>query len=193
MIKLILLLPITLLFLTTSPEDTNSDRCKSTAKGMAINWEPGLKLEWSDFQSIKKVGKNFSIAASTCGFGYNGIIQGNEVKINVYVRFYCQESWRNPDFGSADVLEHEQLHFDICELYGRKFYKAITELRKEDKLNEKNILKIYNRLVNEYDEFQDEYDDETNHSTIASAQKQWNASIKNEIDKLDAYANYIEY
>lgn len=193
MLKSLILIPLFIYFFSITPDAGISGRCKKTSKGMAIDWDSDLRLKWSDFQSVRKVGKGFSIAASTCGFGYDGIVQGNEIKLNIYVRFYCEDSWRNPDFDMADVLEHEQLHFDICELYGRKFYKGVTELRKRNKLNERNLQNLYDSLVEEYDNFQDVYDDETNHSTIASAQQRWNSDITKEINKLSGFANYTEF
>lgn len=168
-------------------------RCQQTNGGPAIEWSPEIKLVWADFKSINKVNKSFSIAASTCGFGYDGLVSGNKIEVNIYVRFYCEDSWRNPDFDMEDVLEHEQLHFDICELYGRKFYKGIRGLRERNKLNERNLQSLYDSLVEEYDAFQDEYDDETNHSTIADAQQRWNSDIHKELDKLSDFANYSEF
>jgi hypothetical protein len=193
MLKSLILIPISLLLTFGTPDPPSSSRCSDTDRGPAIDWSPGVKLEWSDFRSRRRSSKDFSIAASTCGFGYDGIMRGNKIEVNVFVRFYCEESWRDPKYDRQDVLDHEQLHFDICELYGRKFYRAIVGLREQGRLNEKNLNRLYNSLVEEYDHFQDIYDLETNHSTVAGAQQQWNRRIRVELGMLAPYADYREF
>ncbi len=193
MLKTFFFLPLFIYLSHFDFAGVEQSRCQQTDGGPAIEWSPELKLVWTDFKSAHKVSRGFSIAASTCGFGYDGLVSGNKIEVNIYVRFYCEESWRNPDFDMEDVLEHEQLHFDICELYGRKFYKGVTELRKRNNLSERNLQSLYDSLVEEYDRFQDEYDDETNHSTVVSAQKRWNSDISKELDKLSGFANYTEF
>ena len=193
MLKIFFFLPLFIYLSHFGFVGEEQSRCRQTDGGSAIEWSPDITLVWTDFKSTNKVSRGFSIAASTCGFGYDGIVSGNKIEVNIYVRFYCEESWRNPDFNMTDVLEHEQLHFDICELYGRKFFKGIAELRKRNNLNERNLQSLYDSLVEEYDRFQDEYDDETNHSTVSSAQQRWNSNISKELDKLNGFANYTEF
>lgn len=193
MLKSVIILPlfITLLNFGFSGEDI--DRCHPTKDGPAIDWSPNMKLTWTDFKSTNKINKGFSVALSTCGFGYDGLIQGNEISVNIYVRFYCNDSWRNPDFNALDVLEHEQLHFDICELYGRKLYKKIVGLRAKNQLTERNLNELYHMLVEEYDEIQDKYDEETNHSINTREQTDWNKYIATELNELSKYSAYTEY
>lgn len=171
-------------------EKTN---CTKTKNGPAISWSPDTKLEWSDFKSRKKVTSGFSVAASTCGFGFDGMIRGHEILVNVYVRFYCNDSWKNPNYTMDDVLQHEQLHFDICELYGRKFYHGIVKLRGDDQLTEKSLKDLYDSLIKEYDAFQDLYDEETGHSTRTAKQDEWNENIVNQLNSLHYFSDYQEY
>ena len=190
--KLFIILSV--LYLSTvgfSPIETTN--YKNTPNGPVIEWAPDVKLSWPDFKSKKKVTSGFSIAASTCGFGFDGMIRGDEIVVNVYVRFYCNDSWKNPDYAMDDVLKHEQLHFDICEVYGRKFYKGIVELRDDNALTEKSLQRMYDALVEEYDEYQDVYDAETGHSTKTQNQEMWNKKIENQLESLDAFADYHEF
>jgi multimeric flavodoxin WrbA len=150
-------------------------------------------LKWEDFKAKNKPGGGFAVATSTCGFGYDGIIKGDEISVNVYVRFYCNESWHHNNYKLSDVLKHEQLHFDICELYGRILYKNIMLMRKKGQLNERNLKKVLNELMVEYDETQDRYDDETNHSTDGLKQQKWNKKIANALHEFAKYANYKEF
>jgi hypothetical protein len=165
----------------------------SSGDDSVIEWSPEVRLKWSDFRGDRKPGRDFAVASSTCGFGYDGVMAGNEARINVFVRFYRYESWHDQKYELPDVLAHEQLHFDICELFGRLLYREVVRLRSEGKLTEGNLEKVYNRLIQEYGEFQDRYDKETDHSTIASKQREWNSKIRRELDRLQPYANYVEF
>lgn len=167
--------------------------CKSTSQGPAIDWSPDAKLEWSHFKSAKKKGEGFAIAASTCGFGYDGVQHGNKIEVSIYVRFYCRESWHNKNYELQDVLDHEQLHFDICELYGRKFYKGVLDLRRKSQLSQDALENLYYKLTAEYEQTQDAYDVETGHSTNGAKQREWNVAINRAINELVSYSNYKEF
>lgn len=190
MTKLLLLFPFlffNVITLNLLPEG------KPLPTGPAIDWRPDRLLRWSDFQSKHKTASGFAVATSACGFGYDGIIQGNDIRINVYVRFYCNESWYHKDYRIGEVLKHEQLHFDICELYGRLFYKKVLSLRKRGKLDERTLKKTLDQLRDEYDATQDRYDAETNNSTNRAKQREWEQRIRNALNDNAAYANYREY
>jgi hypothetical protein len=47
--------------------------------------------------------------------------------------------------------------------------------------------------VEEYDDYQDLYDKETDHSRIGSAQEKWNDKIGKELRQLDDFKNYTEF
>lgn len=190
MFKLALILPVMISLIGLISPDENNSRYLETKNGLAIEWSPNLKLKWSDFKAQKRVSKGFSVATSTCGFGYDGIVRGDEIVLNVYVHFYCYDSWKNPNYHMNDVLQHEQLHFDICELYGRKFYREILRLKKKNQLSEKSLERLYNSMVKEYDAYQDLYDAETGHSTKTMKQLEWNNRISADLNALSAFANY---
>ena len=163
------------------------------SKKAIIDWSPEVQLKWSDFKANKKPMRGFAVAASTCGFGYEGLISNDNISIKVYVRFYLNESWHDKQFDYPDVLAHEQLHFDICELFGRLLYKEVVRLRSRGQLTENSLEIVYDDLIEQYDMFQDRYDEETDHSTIASKQREWNTKIRLELQRLSDYADYDEF
>lgn len=159
----------------------------------SIDWSPDVRLKWSDFKAASKPTRGFAVAASTCGFGYDGLISDDKILINVYVRFYKKESWHDQRYNLPDVLEHEQLHFDICELFGRLLYREVVNLRRKGELTERNLEITYDQLIGQYDKFQDRYDEETDHSTVASKQREWNTKIRVELNRLANYSDYKEF
>jgi len=191
MLKLLILFPVLLMNQASILWDEHGGEFSPTGK--VIDWRPDSQLSWSDFRANHKTSKGFAVATSTCGFGYEGIIKGDDLFVNVYVRFYCNESWFHKDYKLNEVLRHEQLHFDICELYGRIFYKNILFLRRSGSLTERTLNKTLYKLRNEYDAMQDRYDRETNHSTNRSKQYEWERRIHNQLSENSAFARYKEY
>ena len=171
----------------------DESKCVSRPEGPAIDWSPEFRLAWSDFRAEQSRGRGNAVAASTCGFGYEGIVQGDQIRVNVYVRFYCEESWHNNNYRLDEILAHEQLHFDICELYGRILYNNIVDLRKRGQLTEKNLGKTLKKLRDEYDQVQEKYDRETSHSMNSEKQVEWRQRIDNALKRYSNYADYTEF
>lgn len=190
---LIFLILITLpLSLFTQPVEKKGN-CRFTPKGAAIEWTPGTRLKWSDFKASEKRTPGFSVATSTCGFGYEAMQTGDVLKVNVYVRFYCDESWHYPAMRLKDVLQHEQLHFDICELYGRKFYAGVLKLREDHSLTRENLDELLSHTREEYNRIQDKYDIETDHSTNIKAQHFWERMVIEQLARSGRFAGYKEF
>ena len=174
-------------------KDGDQSSCHQTAQGPVIDWNKDIKLKYTDFKATSKDGPGFAVATTSSAFGYSIIDRGGEISGSIYVRFYCEESWWNPDFMLDEVLEHEQLHFDICELFGRKLYKEVLELRKSGKINKWSIDKIQSKYEKQYSDYQDLYDKETDHSTNGDEQRKWNKKIKKELNELSDYSDYQHF
>ncbi|HEY9114382.1 MAG TPA: hypothetical protein VIN10_06750 [Bacteroidales bacterium] len=179
-----------ILFLSFS---LKNERYTQTDYGPAIEWAPSVKLEWSDFKAKEKTTPGFAVATSTCGFGLESVTIDGKTAHKIFVRFYCDESWRNSNVDIQAVLDHEQLHFDICEIYGRKLYKELLKLKKSGKLNNDKAETIYNNMMNAYNDYQDLYDYETDHSTNGKKQQEWNEKVKRELASLQMYSDYKNF
>src|SRR5690625_3492554 len=76
------------------------------------------------------------------------------------------------------LLNHEQIHFNITELYTRKIRKDLQKYLDDNKSHElDSIAKIYHCLEDEFWETQFLYDKETNHSKNTVEQKKWDRKI----------------
>lgn len=157
---------------------------KLPQKNVQIVW--GTKtLTWDDFQG--KYNRKSSGIASTYSYMDMDIEKNAAGKPQVELRavFDKEESW--VIYKEKTVLTHERGHFDITELYARKLRKKISETRfsKEHyKIELWNLYKQYDQLM---DKYHDQYDDETESSMDIPQQKAWEASIKKDIEALDAY------
>jgi predicted secreted Zn-dependent protease len=85
-------------------------------------------------------------------------------------------------------LEHEQLHFDLSQIYARQLRKKIAD----SKLNLFNFTKESNKIFDDifflYKERQNLYDTETNHGINNAAQKKWEKNIETELNELETYS-----
>ena len=76
------------------------------------------------------------------------------------------------------ILNHEQGHFDIAEIFARKLNKKMSEYQ-FNKTTYKNDLKnIYDGITTEKEVFQDQYDKETDHSRKKEQQAEWLKKIE---------------
>lgn len=84
------------------------------------------------------------------------------------------------------MLNHERLHFDITELYARKFRKQLQESTFTYNINDE-MDKIHDVINKELGAMQKKYDNETDHSQIVEKQIEWEKYIAVELEK---YAKY---
>ncbi len=173
--------------------DGETSSCRLTEQGPVIEWRSDSRLKYSDFKAEDKGSPGFAIATTSSAFGYSITDTDGDISGSIYVRFYCEESWWNPNFRLDEVLDHEQLHFDICELFGRKLYKEVLTLRSMGSLNKKAMHRLHRKLEKQYGNYQDLYDKQTDHSTNGDAQRKWNKKIKDELEALSAYADYHRF
>jgi predicted secreted Zn-dependent protease len=86
------------------------------------------------------------------------------------------------------LLAHEQLHFDITELYARKLRKALQTYEPDEKMK-KELDAIYSKVEKQRRQMQTQFDKETNHSINKEAEFKWRVFIKQELDKLSEFSN----
>lgn len=155
-----------------------------------IYWNPNRKLNWEDFKG--KADNNTNLLAMTqAGIGYEVACNGGNLYLKIFCYFNVKKSWAK-EKDSQQLLQHEQLHFDITELYTRKLRKKLSEVADPCGKNIKELNKIYQSNFNDCASEQDRYDKETNHSLNELKQKDWEERITKELKELEKFssANY---
>ena len=146
----------------------------------AILWDPARKLTWQDFRGKPmKTAWAAATTASGISYEYSGVEKkgGYELQFKVLAHFYPEKSWYQPKLCDELVLSHEQLHFDISELFARKMRKEMAETRFTG--NAKAEVKAINKkILQQMSTFQSRYDHETNYSRDREKQFAWNNKIK---------------
>lgn len=84
------------------------------------------------------------------------------------------------------VLNHEQLHFDITELFARKIDSALTPIQNCSYQHCARAYQIHDSLIVEWNKFQELYDRETKHSIDTTAQKRWQEMIKSSLTSVSS-------
>jgi hypothetical protein len=149
-----------------------------------IEWNPFYSLKWDDFQ-----GKPGEDAAGDAGTSVQikakPYTVGNKVEYDVYVLFNREKSWSRDQ--SAQLLEHEQLHFDLAEVFARKIRKKIQELEDQHISDIKAYNKAIRRLLEESNEADRQYDMETLHGALDKKQEVWRKKVGDDLLSLKAY------
>ncbi len=108
--------------------------------------------------------------------------------IEIVAQFDQAKSWKIEKAESDHLLKHEQVHFDITELYARKLREKILTTRwKSSGQVTEELTGIYQANAAALSSSQKLYDRETEHSLVKEEQARWNSSME---DSLKAYSKY---
>lgn len=152
-----------------------------------IMWHKNRKLEISDFKGSTE--KRPFQASTSSGFKYQywgRPALPKKYKLEVETYFDCTTSYFKLSEYDSTVLAHEQIHFDISELYSRKFIKRIQEQAQNLFEVEAKHESISNEITKELHLKQDEYDSEV--YSDRSLQSKWNQWIEKELDQHSQYS-----
>jgi len=149
-------------------------------------WEASRKLTWDDFKGpIPPDATSAATTASGIAYQYSANHMHHEIKLDFEVTafFYPNESWYKPDVCDARILQHEQLHFDISEVFARRMRMKLRNTSFTENVKSE-IREIYKETLKELEELQDQYDWETNFSINIEAQERWNNQIREALERL---------
>jgi len=150
----------------------------------AIKWDPDHRLQWSDFKAQPQ--ESSPVAAITAsGIAYRFSAMENngkmEVDCSIEAFFYPESSWYKPETANEIILSHEQLHFDISELFTRKMRARVAGYSFSANVKVE-MNRIYEQILKEMRIFQKRYDEETNFSRNVEKQLEWNKQIGSDLN-----------
>ena len=155
-----------------------SQENKTSSIDSIISWSKTSKLEWQDYTG--KMNPDIFAFAIT---SYKIDIVPENVKVDAHdhilnyqdltvsANFYKNHSWTIS--ADIDLLNHEQLHFDIAELYARKIRKRFSELKTAKEKRFSMYWDEYNVLWKACRLLQKQYDIETNHGAKKAENEAW--------------------
>lgn len=158
-----------------------------TQNSHLIQWSAERKLNWKDY--LAKPDTRSGAAASTStqiGFEYH--VRDNQLTFSITCFFSKEKSWGR--YKNDYILSHEQGHFDIAEIFTRKFYKAVKEYQFNERSYKTDLRSIYTNAMKEKERFQQQYDNETDFSRNKPKQKEWLKKIEILLEETKGFAGY---
>ena len=155
-----------------------------------IEWSANHRLTWNDFQATPPYNKRWTsnIAAITSSvIQYRYSCENGYLEYDIKSIFLPDESWVKDNARTDDYLTHEQLHFDITELFARKLRNRL--LGKSFKCDE--VQRFEDEIKVSLDEWlkvQKTYDFETSYSLDLPEQRKWNDYVERLLNIYEASA-----
>jgi len=157
---------------------------------VTIPWSDSCKLVWSDFQARPNQDSDaVAITASGITFNYSIKKTGKRIvsyKTHVNAHFYPKKSWFKPSLTDSHILSHEQHHFNITELFARKFRQRVANVEVSQSLI-KELDQIHYDINAELSNLQKQYDKETDFSRNFGQQALWQKRIEIELAALESF------
>lgn len=153
-----------------------------------ILWSKTRPLVWIDFKGKTKPPRQeygiYTAAATAAGseFVHQMDKNGNMVPYPLNY-FYKSLSWSISK--DSLLLFHEQLHFDIAEVYVRKLRMGYTELIGKNIYESSAYSNLSDKMFEKCSEVQSEFDKEVSFSKIT--QQEWRKRIDKELEELKKY------
>lgn len=173
------------------------------AQTPVIRWSPSRTLRLSDYIILKPgqdppaaLGRNMAVTRT--GFVYtmaritSGANKGKSM-IRIYAQMTPSRSYILAEVakGSAEdrayLLNHEQKHFDISEIYARELSRFLRT-QSLGKSPMERLTNEMNRLFEQLDAFQKKYDTETANGRNKQKQELWDLLIAQRLKELVPYA-----
>ncbi len=155
-----------------------------------ILWHKNRKLQVRDFKGPTANKSHLAVTATSISYNIKrtGVFSKDYI-VEAYTHFSCDLSYFKQTDMDRSTLSHEQIHFDITELYARIFLKVIQS--EAGNINEAlgKSESIMNDIMKQLQIKQKEYDAEV--YPDRSKQSVWDAWIVEELKNYDAYASKV--
>lgn len=150
-----------------------------------IIWDDKRPLAWDDFKQRTPRNTRGMVAETQWTWDWEYFtVDGEQISLPCCY-FNPRESWNSIEDGK--VLKHEQLHFDIGELFVRKLRKEILDGKKSS-LNNSYLNDLFREFFNNCVKEQRKYDKETNHSIREKPQKEWELFVQEQLNEYSRYS-----
>lgn len=161
-------------------------------RGERLEWNKDSLLKWEDFQAKPKEA-HFASALSDVSFSTEPYQENNKLFVKVIPVFNKYYSWVKviKVENSLNVLKHEQTHFDLFEVYARKFRKILMSTKIKASKAGEQIGKLSDEYFAMAMKEQDIYDKETDFSRNKEKQEEWNKKVAKELKELEEFSHSI--
>jgi hypothetical protein len=133
-------------------------------------------------------------ALSAISHNYTIGCRDGQLTTRIQTIFVTGRSWVAPQMISSGLLSriglaHEQLHFDLAEVYARRARKRLAELLSPCSHSDTELNAMAEGVLNEAKEAHRRYDLETESGDIEARQREWAARIAADLTLLSRFAD----
>src|SRR5439155_22015253 len=143
-----------------------------------VEWSPAKRLTWDDYLA-KPSSSSDAAAITSTALGLEYHVRNNALTYKITCKFSKTRSWGK--YKTDYILEHEQGHFDITEIFARKLENALREYDFNPKKFKSDLDQIYGEIMGKKEELQNQYDVETDYSRNKEKQAEWLKKIQREL------------
>jgi hypothetical protein len=155
-----------------------------------LTWTQHPTLTWDDFKGHPPKNATYPSAVSDAGFKYQLVCRNGMLDVDPTAFFSPSGSWVKPNEKTAELLKHEQGHFDMAELYGLKSRKALRDAKIscEDRAKANAAgEKIEREFQKDWLNAEHEYEEGTKYGTDLTKQDAASRMIAADLAALSAY------
>lgn len=149
-----------------------------------IPYKESRRLTWDDFKGKPDEKSPFK-AKTESTLDIDISTKGEEATITMVTSFEMNKSWVKD--GREVLLQHEQTHFDIAELWSRKFKQRLKGKTFAAKNFQQILSTMHADIQKEGRAMQVLYDKETEHSINEKAQASWTKKINADLKSLSGF------
>ena len=144
-------------------------------------WKAGKRLQWKDFEGRPDSSVKYA-AATASGISWSYAIKPGVFSFTAQAYFAKKKSWRK-EGGTSRMLQHEQGHFDITELFSRKLKAKVAGRHWPVAALPTKLSALVDSVLVEKDAMQRRYDVETQLGTFYAGQEKWLSWLTGELRK----------
>jgi hypothetical protein len=150
-------------------------------------WQSKKKLTWENFKALPDTGSS-PAAITACKIRMDYFSKKDTLYVNVRAVLEQSRSWIRPKSKKNVLLAHEQIHFDIAELFARKLRQSYLQLKTKKTMAAEQLKSLDQQNDIALNQYQDLYDSETNHCRNAKKQMEWEKKIAKALKESDAFS-----
>lgn len=157
--------------------------------GGTLHWSASRPLALADFQGQPRPTERHA-ALTSATIVARVACRGGQFTGSVQAAFDPTRSWvRDPAALTPKLLRHEQLHFDIAEVYARRLRQKLADVRVPCAQLGAAFDRLSQGVYAEWEQAEDRYDRETNHGLNPDPQRQWEEEVQQQLAELAAFAD----
>ena len=155
-----------------------------TSDSNRIPWQSQRQLNWKDFKGEPDYSDDFRAAVTASSIQIRiRCNANNRLSYDVSADFIKDKSWVKEIARTNYHLGHEQLHFDITEIYVRKIREALSHIEPICD-NQTLAHELAQEIMEQCSDAQQRYDNATKYSLDPEEQAIWKGHVDRKLHEL---------